>query len=551
MGNFSTAPIFSDGCVLQRNKECCIFGSADDGQTVSVRIIRNGNVLDENSTRARNGRWITYLGAMDAQENLVLEIRCCGESKTFTDVSVGEVWLAGGQSNMEFELQNCTEGPEALRLDKEPNVRFYYTPKNSWMDEKFFEDERKSAWQTWDSEQKGTWSAVGYFFARKLAADLGVTVGIIGCNWGGTSAAAWMGRERLEKNSDLKIYLDEQEEETSGKSVETQCREYDEYVAYHERWSKKCDELYRKNPSIEWSEVQEIIGPCRWPGPKSCKNPYRPTGLHDCMIKRIAPYTLKGFLFYQGESDDHRPESYYTLFREMIDQWRSDWNDMLPMVFVQLPEHRYHRDEDFRNWCLIREAQEKAFRTIAKTGMTVAADLGQYDDIHPRAKKTLGERMERTALHTAYGMLDEKSVNGPLFRNAVPRDGLIELHFDFAEDGFTVKDDVQGLENYRHMEKIHGHKLPDDFTGFEVAGSDGVFHPAEYIFGNMPGNRGTIILKSEKVPEPVYARYAWYNYGPVSIFGKNGIPLAPFRTYSYINGEKSSGHAEIQQIMET
>ena len=551
MVEFSVASVFSDGCVLQRDKDICVFGCADNGEPVSAKIMDGGRTVDENSCVSIGGKWSVHLRPMPAMENLVLEVSCQNTVKHFSNVAVGEVWLAGGQSNMEFELQNCTEGPAELEMDADPNVRFFPANKKAWMDEKFFEDEKKCAWQTWSCGEKKNWSAVGYFFAKKLARDLGVTVGIIGCNWGGTSASAWTGRERLEKHSDLKIYLDEQEKETRGKSIEEQCAEFDAYEIYNAEWTKKCDALYRENPKIEWSDVQKILGPSPWPGPRSCKSPYRPTGLHECMIKRLAPYTLRGFIFYQGESDDHRPASYYTLFREMIDQWREDWNENLPMIFVQLPGNRYRQDRDFKNWCLIREAQTKIFRTVANTAMTVAADLGEFNDIHPKAKKVLAERMEVSALWSVYGLVDISMANGPIFKSATSRNGTMELKFDFAESGFVLKEDKVALENYRSMEKIQGNDLPSDFTGFEIAGSDGVYHPAKFKFGAEKENLDTITLSSDKVPCPVYARYAWYNYGPATVFGRNGIPLAPFRTSNRDSApEASQDHADIQQIME-
>ena len=537
MSGFSPAAVFSDNCVLQRNKDICIFGYADDGAEVCAGIFDGTRLIDRNGTRAYGGKWKIFLKPMEAAENLTIEISSGNNTVRFSNVAVGEVWLAGGQSNMEFELQNCTEGSAELELTEDPGVRFYYTQKNAWMDDKFFEGEKKSAWQTWDSEKKKEWSAVGYFFAKKLSKDLGVTVGIIGCNWGGTSASAWMSKERLEKNADFRSYIDEYEEGAKGKTIEEQCMEYGKFESYHAEWSKKCEELYKKNPKIEWSEVQEILGKCQWPGPKNQRSPYRPGGLHECMIKRIAPYTLKGFLFYQGESDDHKPDSYYALFREMIDQWRTDWNETLPMIFVQLPENRYHQDEDLKNWCIIREAQAKSYRTVANTGMATAAGLGQYDDIHPKAKKTLAERMERNALFTAYKILDENQANGPLFKSAVSRNGKMELEFDFAESGFVIKDDSETLEHYRYIEKLHGRTLPEDFTGFEIAGKDKIFYPASFSFGDCEKNPSVIIIESEKVSEPVYARYAWYNYGPFTIYGRNGIPLPSFRTYGNDEGD--------------
>ena len=526
MADFSVASVFSDNSVLQRNRAVSIFGKGKDGLEVRAGLYdSDGKIISENSSFARDGKWKIILPPLSAMNNLTLEISCAGDKKSFSNIAVGEVWLAGGQSNMEFELQNCTEGPAELSDVKSVDVRFYYTQKNAWMDEKFFEGERKSAWQTWESETKTAWSAVGYFFGKRLSEDLGVTVGIIGCNWGGTSASAWIPECDMEKDSDLKIYLEEQREAEKGKSVEEQCREYEEYEIFHAEWQKKCDALYKENPQIEWSDVQKKIGECRWPGPKCCKNPYRPSGLYKCMISRVAPYTLRGFIYYQGESDDHRPQSYGKLFRHLIERWRKDWgDDSLPFVFVQLPEHRNRQDKDFKNWCIIREQQAWVSKTVKNTGMTVALGLGQYDDIHPKSKRTLAERLEKEALYTAYGLVSRKMAEGPAFKNSIPRKNELVLYFDNAEDGFIYKEDFERLEHYKYLEQRQGNNVPENLTGFEVAGEDGQFFPASFRFEDG----GVIVLSSPDVSRPLHARYAWYNYGPVTVYGRNGLPLAPF-----------------------
>ena len=182
--NFSVAAIFSDHMVLQRNKYAAVFGSADDGALVRAQLFdAKGAEICENSAIAEKGRWLLKLEPQEAQTDCKLLITCADNSKTFSDIAFGEVWLAGGQSNMEFELQNCTEGPAELADDKAgKNVRFYYTNKIGWKDEHFYEAEKNTTWQTWESPARGAWSAVGYFFAKKLAADLDCVVGVIGCN---------------------------------------------------------------------------------------------------------------------------------------------------------------------------------------------------------------------------------------------------------------------------------------------------------------------------------------------------------------------------------
>ena len=556
MNTFSVAAVFSDHMVLQRNKFISIFGYGDDNQTVNAKLFNEKNeLLSENNAVILNGRWDLQLDPQIAQNGCCLQITCNETSKKFSDIAIGEVWIAGGQSNMEFELQNCTEGPDELKLKDNPNIRFYYTNKIAWKDEYFYQAEKATAWQTWDSEWKKAWSAVGYFFGKKLSQELDCTVGIIGCNWGGTSASAWMRKEFLEKDDDLRTYLTEQEEATKGKSIEQQCKEYDDYVVENDAWQIKCNELYATVPGITWAQVQERIGVCKWPGPKSCKNPYRPTGLYDCMLSRIMPYTVKGVIWYQGESDDHKPGMYAKLFSTMIDNWRTDWHDdTMPFVYVQLPGNRYEQDKDFKNWPLIREAQAKVHNTVKNAFMTCALDLGQYNDIHPKGKLVIAERMANNALANVYNLKNPKDVLSPLYVSSISKPatsdskGTITIEFDNAASGFELRDDEETFENYKKLEKIQGNQVPENFTGFEIAGADGVYYPAEFAFGGSDSNRNTIILCNEKVKNPVFARYAWYNYGPVRVYGKNGLPLAPFRT-SVNDSKTQTEHAEIQQIM--
>ena len=556
--SFSVAAVFSDHMVLQRNRYIAIFGEAADASPVKAELFdAKGKLLCDNSCISEAGRWLLQLQPQQAQTGCKLIIHCDQESRTFSDIAIGEVWLAGGQSNMEFELQNCKEGPAELADEAAgKNIRFYYTNKIGWMDDKFFEAERNTAWQTWESPSRGAWSAVAYFFAKKLAADLDCVVGLIGCNWGGTSASAWMRKEFLEEDRDLNTYLTDYAEATRGKSIELQCKEFDDYEIENAKWQEKFAKLWEKQPGITWAEAEKLLGKNPWPGPASCKNPYRPCGLYDCMVSRILPYTLEGVLWYQGESDDHKPNFYYKLFRSLIDNWRSDWKDAsLPFIFVQLPVHRYEADPDYKHWPLIREAQAKAGASVRNAWLTSAFDLGQYSDIHPVAKKKLGERMEKVAMANVYQLLPSLDAAAPQIEGCYPFGKQLLLTFSNAPLGFEVREDETRLQEYKKMEEIQGNSVSPDFTGFEISGSDGIWYPAKFATGGSDGKQNTIALCSDKVSQPLAARYGWYNYGPVTIYGKNGLPLCPFRITAAgkalgpADKADEAGHAKIQQIM--
>ena len=331
------AAIFSDNCVLQREKNIVLFGTGEEGQLVEA--VLSGRKLgsgEEQESRGcgyvRGGRFEIQLPPLQAGVEHRLLVTSGAERISRSNIAIGEVWLAGGQSNMEFELQNCAER-DALNLPQNSMLRFYYTQKKAYMDEEFFRSEEQTAWECFGGPGTKYWSAVGYFFGARLQKALRVPVGIIGCNWGGTSASAWMPGEAVEGDSELRIYTDTYDAAVAGKTEEEQRREYDEYVIYQAEFDKKAEACYAENPDIEWSEVLEIVGECKWPGPMGCSNPFRPGGLYRCMLQRIMPYSLKGFLYYQGESDDHLPHLYRKLFTRMIEQWREDWrDDELPFI---------------------------------------------------------------------------------------------------------------------------------------------------------------------------------------------------------------------------
>lgn len=247
MAQFKVASIFSNHMVLQRDKNIQIFGQGEDGQTVTVHFAGR-----DFQTRVKGGIWSVILPPMAAGTGYEMTVACMGNEKYFSNIAIGEVWLAGGQSNMEYELQNCTNGKEMLLSDKTPNVRYYYTPKNAFMDEHFYEAEKNSTWSEFNEENAKIWSAVGYIFGKRLAKELGVTVGIIGCNWGGTSASCWLSEQSLCEDRDTNSYLEEYHKSIEGKSKEEQAREYREYEADADadEWNKKCAEQYANNPNI-------------------------------------------------------------------------------------------------------------------------------------------------------------------------------------------------------------------------------------------------------------------------------------------------------------
>jgi sialate O-acetylesterase len=501
----TVAAVFSNHMVLQRRKKIAVWGKSD-AAAVEVRLNGADSAWNRVAGTVKNGAWFVELPPQEAGGPYELEVVCGEEHVVFSDVMVGEVWLAGGQSNMEFELQNCKGGAETVAQAAPGAVRFYYTPKVAWVGPELAAAEQASTWELFTPEAAAKWSAVGYFFAVRLAEQLGVTVGVIGCNWGGTSASCWMGRAALEEQKSLASYLEEYDRAVDGLDEEAYLREYEDYVSYQAEFDKKVGEYYQTSPNPSWDEAISLFGESRYPGPMGPRNFTRPCGLYETMLKRIAPYSIAGVIYYQGEEDDHKPYTYRTLLTALIGQWRRDWKDeKLPFLIVQLPVFRNEGEDDFGNWPFIREAQMQVFQTVKNTGIAVALELGEDRNIHPLDKEPVGERLAAQALALVYHRIAEEAAFGPILSGYYLEEDSIILQFQYAEDGFLF--------------------TSEDDPGFEIAGEDRQYHPAGFrVIGNQIG------LWSEEVQKPLFARYCWTNYRKVEVYGKNGLPMAPFRT---------------------
>ena len=494
---FKCSQMFTDSMVLQRDKVISVWGTGDDGDVITA-------IIGDHKAQCviKDGKWRCELPPMKAAEDLTLVVNNGMHFERFHDVAIGEVWFLGGQSNMELELQNSKDGEKYLsQLNESVPIRYYYTPKVASKEEADAQG-AKTAWSRAGSEKSRCWSAVGFHFANKLSKELGVVVGLIGCNWGGSSASCWVDRRTLETDRRIFSYIYEYERGLMDKTLEQQKAEYEEYLKKDAEWNKNSQEIMLREPDISWRELERRLGKNLWPGPKNEFNPFRPANMFENMFMRVCPYTIKGFLYYQGESDDHKPDSYYTLLTALISKWRECWgDDTLPFIMVQLPMFQYEGEEDKKHWCKIRSAQMKVFRTVKNTGIAVALDCGEFNEIHPKDKLPVGERLCLQAEKLVYDM--DVEAFGPIFKNVVYHGVTAEVNFDHCFD-FKSKGNV---------------------TGFEVAGEDGVYHEASAILGG-----GQALVTCKAVSKPKAVRYQWKNYAEVTVFGNNGLPMAPFST---------------------
>ncbi len=515
MNKLQVAPIFSDHMVLQRNKKINIWGTGIEGRTIEVKI--EGKSVKGN---VKEGRWMIQLPSMAAGGPYRLTVTDTVEVLSFEDVMIGEVWFAGGQSNMEMRLREVEDGANAVANSENARIRFYNTPPIPYMDEKAIEEERKAKWQLCNRETTGEFSAAGYYFAEELAEELNVTVGILSCSWGGTSITCWMSEAYLEKDQDGMSYIENYNDIVGDKTSEEYDKELAFYNKINEAWHEKADKLRVENPGISIMHIIEILGEDGpWPPPAGFKSPFRPAGLYESMLSRVSPYSLKGFLYYQGEEDAYKGSLYANLMGRLIDQWRTDWNDdTLPFIFVQLPMYANEGDEDSREWPVIRDQQMKVFKTIKNTGIVVMIDGGELGNIHPLDKKTVGHRLALQGLQLAYGF--DNHGDAPTLRDYEFEDNKIRLSFNDMAEKIVIKSDK---DNDGYVE------------GFEIAGEGFEYLPAKALVDGEG-----ILVWADEIECPKAVRYAWVNYGPAPIFNKYGLPLAPFTTKNtlYLKGIK-------------
>lgn len=487
------ASVFSDSMVLCRDHNIRIFGEAHSGRTVTVTFYHHTAC-----TTAVKDKFEVVLPPMAFGGPYTLTVTDGETELIFRDVLVGDVYLAGGQSNMEFALINSQDGKRYTEEADYPSIRYCNFPVQGYLDAETIEKEHETAWKSIAPGTCGDISAVAFHFAIGLHAELAVPIGIIGCYLGGTSITTWLDEQALCTVTGGKAYLDDYLERNNSKTDLAYEAEYAANQAEYKEWFRRADEIKAVNPSAVWADFTAQLGPCPWPPPEGRKAVYRPCGLVNTMVKRIAPYALTGILFYQGESDYQRPKLYRALLMALIASWRDLFLDAsLPFLNVQLPMYPQRDDTQGDSWAIIRQAQEKVFQDMRNTGLAVLIDTGDVEELHLPDKRTVGDRLCLQALRVVYHR--DADSDSPRV-TAVRSDGCAML--------LTVSAPLQDEKAPRL---------------FELAGEDGIFYTADAGITDTG-----IRVTSTEVPQPRFVRYAWMNYGEANVFGKNGLPLAPF-----------------------
>lgn len=500
VNTFQLAPVFTDNMVLQRDSIIPVWGKAPGNCEVKLEFCGQTHL-----TNTVNGDWCIHLSPIKAGGPHKMKIESNTRQITLENILIGEVWLAGGQSNMQFCLQDSFNGDKEVSQANYNNIRYYDVPKIEYEHAGINSKEStKGNWQICTPERSGSFSAVAYHFAKNIMKSLGVPVGIIGCNWGGTSASCWMSEEYLAADDELRVYLDEFKAQVQNMSDEEYDRLHRAYYQKVAEYNEKVRQFKLSNPSATTDLIDRSVGPYPWPPPMGKRSFMRPSGLYYTMLKKIVPYGIRGVLYYQGEGDTHKPHLYKRLFSTLIQNWRDIWESQeLPVLFVQLP---FFNDPGALkdNWAYLREAQLTTMLSDKYTAMAVITDCSERDNIHPINKKPVGERLALLAQAGVYGN-GNKRYNSPLYSNMKVDDGVVTLYFDNAENGLITKN--------------------GELKGFTIAGKDNVFVDA---VASIKGN--TVEVCAENIKHPTAVRYGWSNYSETNLFNKEGFPVIPFRT---------------------
>lgn len=445
-----TAAIFQDNMLLQREKQVVVWGNAISGQEVHAKIQgKEGTAMT-----GEDGKWMLTIPELEASENEELVIECMDEKVIYKNIAVGEVWLAGGQSNMEFWMRYEKHREEEFKSCPHRMLRFFDVPEICYegqQDE--FDYSRQGIWREASSkEELEYFSAVGYYFQKEVQKELHVPVGIIGCNWGGTVSKAWMNPETVKKVGEA--WIREYEDTIKGMDMEVYW-EKQHGNPMNDRGNPFADPfgefVLPKTPNQE--EMYQFFGNMIAEGIQEYRTMLLPSSipgrLYEYMLKTVAPYSIRGFLWYQGESDDVPGKN--VLYKEMlaglISDWRMLWEDMkLPFLIVQLPGFRkWLMNEAENQYPIIRKCQQQVADTVENAYLCSISDAGEELDIHPKNKKIVGERLALLAKNYVYRI--PCLCEAPRALEAKRSGDVITVLFANAEGGLKIKgEEIQALE---------------------------------------------------------------------------------------------------------
>ncbi len=623
--NITLPKVFGSNMVLQRNAAIAVWGTADPGGIIQVTL----QDAEKTAESDKDGKWSLALPAMEAGGPYEMTVKGAKDT-TFSNILIGDVWVASGQSNMEWSLKAQVDNfQQEIANANYPEIRLFTVTKDTSPMER--PDIKEGSWAECTPQTVPDFSAVAYFFGRDLYQEEKIPIGLIHTSWGGTPSEAWTSkatiktfedfrpavekldamsasyeenqnkpknnqttREKITSDANAKINAPDFKPEFDESQWKTMAipvlwesaqgagmSDYDGFVWFSKEvrvpanyagkplalhlgkvddkditWFNgtkigetniyselrnytvpgklvkagtnkiiirvedtgggggvygpgeemkvaSADQKFSKSLTGDW-KYNETLEP-KFPVVAS-QFPNQPSVLYNAMIAPLIPYTIKGAIWYQGESNADRAYQYRSIFPAMIEDWRKNWGiGNFPFLFVQLANFKEKKPEPADDdWAELREAQVMAL-SLPKTGMAVAIDIGEAEDIHPKNKQDVGKRLALAARKVAY---DEDLVYaGPMYESMKKEGNQIIIKFNNVGSGLM--------------------KLPDEkLKGFAIAGEDQqfVWAEAEII------SEDEIRVSSPKVKNPAAVRYGWASNPEVNLYNEEGLPASPFRT---------------------
>ncbi|QDT28467.1 hypothetical protein Enr10x_38110 [Gimesia panareensis] len=478
--------IFGDHMVLQRGQEIPVWGWADAGEKITVKL-KDDSV---ETTADDQGKWMVKLPAQVMGDPVTLTVT--GKNTvTFKDVLLGEVWLCSGQSNMEWPVSRSNDFENEQAAANYPLIRHIKIPR---IPKGFPQDDVTAEWTVCSPETVGGYTAAGYFFGRRLHKELNVPIGLVNSSWGGTRIEPWTPPVGFEKVSALAAIF---------KQVQLTNPATGEYKSALEGYLQRLDAWTKEAKVALNAETPLQPSPAYPTAIQPLTSHTSPTTLYNGMIHPLVPYAMRGAIWYQGESNHVEGMLYYEKMKALIGGWRDVWKQgEFPFLYVQIAPYHYG-NESPTILPLLWEAQNKAL-DIPGTGQVVIHDIGNLKDIHPKNKQDVGARLALIALAQTYGQKD-LVYSGPVFKSLKQEGNKLRVTFDHVGSGLVSRD---------------GKPL----SWFEIIGKETDFVPADAV---IEGD--SVVLSSPKVKEAAAMRFGWHKLAEPNLANKEGLPAAPFR----------------------
>ncbi len=465
--------VLADHMVVQRDVPVHVWGWAAPGEAVTVSFRGDS----AGTTADKFGHWSAYLKPGSAGGPFEMEVRGTNALR-IADILVGDVWIASGQSNMEFRTKDVDNGAAEVAAANYPKIRLFQAEHA--VSEYLLDDIAAKTWVACTPQTVANFSAVAYFFARNIQQKENVPIGLIESDWGGTPGEAWTSLAALSRDASLMPVFAARatmaEDEIRSRLI----------VQEEDKARAQAKAEGRPAPRFPWHPPL---------------NSWEPAALFNAMIAPLTPFPVRGVIWCQGESNSllDRAPVYARVFQTLIQDWRQRWNNPdMPFLFVQIANYTSTNLED---WPAVREAQRHAL-DLRNTGMAVTIDIGNPDDVHPTNKQEVGRRLALAARAISYREPIEYS--GPLYRSVTREGTQLRVWFDHAA-GLNAKG--------------------GELTGWEIAESGGRFLRAQ---ARIEGN--TVVVSSPDLPNPDSVRYGWANSPECNLYNGDGLPASPFRS---------------------